>query len=118
LLLDEIEKAHPDLQNVLLQVFDHGTLTDPNGRKADFRNVIIIMTTNAGARELTTGAIGFERKPGEVQGVSEAVKEQFSPEFRNRLDAIVNFKPLPREVVLQIVDKFVAEIAGRLAEKD
>lgn len=118
LLFDEIEKAHPDLQNILLQVLDHGTLTDTNGRQSDFRNVIIIMTTNAGARELMQGSIGFTRRPGELEkGESEALKNTFSPEFRNRLDAIIQFQPLPKSVVLQVVDKFVAELAKQLKAK-
>jgi len=117
LLLDEIEKAHPDLQHVLLQVMDHGTLTDPNGRKADFRNVILIMTTNAGARELTTAAIGFDRDKSNITEVSQAVKDQFSPEFRNRLDAIINFSQLSQEIVFRIVDKFIADIAAKLRLK-
>jgi len=118
LLFDEIEKAHPDLQNILLQVLDHGTLTDTNGRQADFRNVIIIMTTNAGARELMQGAIGFTRRPGEVEkGESEALKNTFSPEFRNRLDAIINFTSLPRPVILMIVDKFIGQLRKQLESK-
>lgn len=119
LLLDEIEKAHPDMQNILLQVFDHGTLTDNNGRKTDFRNTIIIMTTNAGARDLLQGNIGFGRPSlAFEEGELKAVKDLFSPEFRNRLDAIITFKPLPREVVLMIVDKFLAEISQRLSAKN
>ncbi len=119
LLLDEIEKAHPDLQNVLLQVMDHGTLTDTNGRKVDFQNVVIILTTNAGAEELSRGNIGFGRAPGqsETQGPSQAVKTMFSPEFRNRLDAIINFQPLNQEVVLLVVDKFLRELNEQLREK-
>lgn len=119
LLLDEIEKAHPDLQNVLLQVMDHGTLTDANGRKTDFRNVILIMTTNAGARELTHAAIGFDRSPlAAEQGMSQAVKDQFSPEFRNRLDAMINFNPLTMEIILKVVDKFLSEVSDRLRQKN
>jgi ATP-dependent Clp protease ATP-binding subunit ClpA len=127
LLLDEIEKAHPDLQNILLQVMDHGALTDSNGRKSDFRNVILIMTTNAGARELTQSGIGFGRqgmvrieeyKIKENKRLeSDAVKEFFSPEFRNRIDNIINFAPLTREVVLSVVDKFVRELETRLSNK-
>ena len=118
LLLDEIEKAHPDMQNILLQVFDHGTLTDNNGRKADFRNTIIIMTTNAGARELLQGNIGFSR-PGlaSEEGELKAVKDLFSPEFRNRLDGVITFKPLARDVVLMVVDKFLGEVSQKLAAK-
>ena len=119
LLLDEIEKAHPDMQNILLQVFDHGTLTDNNGRKTDFRNTIIIMTTNAGARDLLQGNIGFGRPSlAFEEGELKAVKDIFSPEFRNRLDAIITFKPLPEDVVLMIVDKFLTEISQRLSAKN
>jgi ATP-dependent Clp protease ATP-binding subunit ClpA len=119
LLLDEIEKAHPDLQSILLQVMDHGTLTDTNGRKADFRNVVIILTTNAGAEELARGGIGFGRKePGAAQqGLSEAVKNSFSPEFRNRLNGIITFGALPRSVVEDIVAKFIAELNDQLRNK-
>jgi ATP-dependent Clp protease ATP-binding subunit ClpA len=118
LLLDEIEKAHPDMQNILLQVFDHGTLTDNNGRKTDFRNTIIIMTTNAGARDLLQGNIGFGRPSMAFEeGELKAVKDLFSPEFRNRLDGIITFKPLPKDVVLMIVDKFLDEISHRLTSK-
>jgi len=116
LLLDEIEKAHPDLHSVLLQVMDHGTLTDTNGRKVDFRNVVIIMTTNAGAQELSHGGIGFEG--GLAAGeVSSAVKESFSPEFRNRLDAIVPFGRLPESVVESVVDKFINQLNLQLKER-
>jgi ATP-dependent Clp protease ATP-binding subunit ClpA len=117
LLLDEIEKAHPEIQNILLQVMDHGTLTDANGRETDFRNVIIIMTTNAGARELLHGSIGFKREVGVGSGESQAVKDTFSPEFRNRLDAIISFNPLSEDIILLVVDKFVAELARRLAKQ-
>lgn len=118
LLLDEIEKAHADLHNILLQVMDHGTLTDTNGRKADMRNVILIMTTNAGARELTQGYIGFARGPGVTEkGETEAIKTMFSPEFRNRLDAIITFSSLSKETVLMIVDKFLREIEVKLDAK-
>jgi ATP-dependent Clp protease ATP-binding subunit ClpA len=118
LLLDEIEKAHPDMQNILLQVFDHGTLTDNNGRKTDFRNTIIIMTTNAGARDLLQGNIGFGR-PALASDESElkAVKDMFSPEFRNRLDGVITFRPLQKDVILMVVDKFLAEVAQRMAVK-
>jgi ATP-dependent Clp protease ATP-binding subunit ClpA len=116
LLLDEIEKAHPDLFNVLLQVMDNGTLTDHNGKKIDFRNVIIIMTTNAGARELSKAAIGFGRETND--GASEeAVKQMFSPEFRNRLDATVPFDFLPPEVVERVVEKFVLQLELQLADR-
>ena len=116
LLLDEIEKAHPDVFNVLLQVMDHGTLTDNNGRKADFRNVIIIMTTNAGAETMNKATIGFTnpRQAGDEMG---DIKRLFTPEFRNRLDAIVNFKPLDEEIILRVVDKFLLQLEGQLAEK-
>ena len=116
LLLDEIEKAHPDIFNVLLQVMDHGTLTDNNGRKADFRNVIIIMTTNAGAETLNKASIGFTnaRQAGDEMG---DIKRLFTPEFRNRLDAIVGFKPLDEQVILRVVDKFLLQLETQLSEK-
>lgn len=116
LLLDEIEKAHPDVFNVLLQVMDHGTLTDNNGRKADFRNVIIIMTTNAGAETMNKATIGFttEREAGDEMA---DIKRLFTPEFRNRLDAIVNFKALDEEVILRVVDKFLLQLEAQLTEK-
>jgi ATP-dependent Clp protease ATP-binding subunit ClpA len=120
LLLDEIEKAHPDVFNVLLQVMDHATLTDNNGRKADFRHVIIILTTNAGARELTTREIGFGGGPpkGESeQKTKSAIERVFSPEFRNRLDGWISFDQLPREVILKIVDKAVKELSDQLVDK-
>ncbi|KQW57435.1 ATP-dependent Clp protease ATP-binding subunit ClpA [Variovorax sp. Root411] len=116
LLLDEIEKAHPDIFNVLLQVMDHGTLTDNNGRKADFRNVIIIMTTNAGAETMNKATIGFTnpRQAGDEMG---DIKRLFSPEFRNRLDAIVNFKALDENIILRVVDKFLLQLETQLSEK-
>ena len=116
LLLDEIEKAHPDVFNVLLQVMDHGTLTDNNGRKADFRNVIIIMTTNAGAETMNKSTIGFttRREQGDEMG---DIKRLFTPEFRNRLDAIVNFRALDEEIILRVVDKFLLQLEQQLAEK-
>ncbi|MCL2872683.1 MAG: ATP-dependent Clp protease ATP-binding subunit ClpA [Betaproteobacteria bacterium] len=116
LLLDEIEKAHPDIFNVLLQVMDNGTLTDNNGRKADFRNVIIVMTTNAGAAELARSSIGFSAvaQAGDEMG---EIKRLFTPEFRNRLDAIVSFKQLDREVILKVVDKMLVELETQLFEK-
>lgn len=120
LLLDEIEKAHPDMQNILLQVMDHGTLTDNNGRKTDFRNVIIIMTTNAGAKELSQQTIGFNqtvRSKTEIHGVSKAVKDMFSPEFRNRLNAIINFGPLPMDVVKMVAQKFIDDLNKKLQKK-
>ncbi|EGI76157.1 ATP-dependent Clp protease ATP-binding subunit ClpA [Hylemonella gracilis] len=116
LLLDEIEKAHPDIFNVLLQVMDHGTLTDNNGRKADFRNVIIVMTTNAGAETMNKATIGFTnpRAAGDEMG---DIKRLFTPEFRNRLDAIVSFKPLDEQIILRVVDKFLLQLETQLAEK-
>jgi len=116
LLLDEIEKAHPDIFNVLLQVMDHGTLTDNNGRKADFRNVIIIMTTNAGAETMNKATIGFTnaREPGDE---SADIKRLFTPEFRNRLDATVSFKPLDELVIMRVVDNFLLQLETQLAEK-
>lgn len=117
LVLDEIEKAHPNLFNLLLQVMDSATLTDNNGKKADFRNVILIMTTNAGARELSSGGVGF-RNSSETKGNAKGVIERtFTPEFRNRLDAWVAFKPLDIEIIKLIVDKFINELNGQLAEK-
>jgi len=120
LLFDEIEKAHGDLQNILLQVMDHGTLTDNNGRQTDFRNTIIIMTTNAGAREMMHGSIGFTRTPGmspNEKGDLEAIKSAFSPEFRNRLDVVIYFQSLPRPVILSVVDKFTKDVVTKLAAK-
>jgi ATP-dependent Clp protease ATP-binding subunit ClpA len=116
LLLDEIEKAHPDVFNVLLQVMDHGTLTDNNGRKADFRNVIIVMTTNAGAETMQKSTIGFttRREQGDEMG---DIKRLFTPEFRNRLDAIVNFKALDEDIILRVVDKFLLQLEQQLTEK-
>ncbi len=116
LLLDEIEKAHPDIFNVLLQVLDHGTLTDNNGRKADFRNVIIIMTTNAGAETMNKSTIGFttQRESGDEMA---DIKRLFSPEFRNRLDAMISFKALDEQVILRVVDKFLLQLEQQLAEK-
>jgi len=117
LVLDEIEKAHPNLFNLLLQVMDSATLTDNNGKKADFRNVILIMTTNAGARELSSGGVGF-RNQAESKGQAKGVIERtFTPEFRNRLDAWVPFKALDIEIIKRIVDKFIDELNGQLAEK-
>ncbi len=118
LVLDEIEKAHPDLFNILLQVMDHATLTDNNGRKADFRSVVIIMTTNAGARDADRNKVGFGGgAPGAKQGKNKALERVFSPEFRNRLDGIVQFKGLPPDVVRMVVDKFLLELDGQLADK-
>ncbi|MDR3412468.1 MAG: ATP-dependent Clp protease ATP-binding subunit ClpA [Formivibrio sp.] len=116
LLLDEIEKAHPDIYSVLLQVMDHGTLTDNNGRKADFRNVIIIMTTNAGAESLNRAVIGFTAKKESGDEMQE-IKRLFTPEFRNRLDATISFAPLTPQVILQVVDKFLLQLEIQLQEK-
>jgi ATP-dependent Clp protease ATP-binding subunit ClpA len=116
LLMDEIEKAHPDVFNVLLQVMDHGTLTDNNGRKADFRNVVIIMTTNAGAETLNKSVIGFATKREQGDEMAD-IKRLFTPEFRNRLDAIINFRSLDEEIILRVVDKFLLELESQLAEK-
>jgi ATP-dependent Clp protease ATP-binding subunit ClpA len=116
LLLDEIEKAHPDVFNVLLQVMDHGTLTDNNGRKADFRNVIIIMTTNAGAETMQKSTIGFTNKREQGDEMAD-IKRLFTPEFRNRLDATVSFRALDEEIILRVVDKFLLQLESQLAEK-
>ena len=116
LLLDEIEKAHPDIFNVLLQVMDHGTLTDNNGRKADFRNVIIVMTTNAGAEALNKTVMGFTNKHDAGDEMAD-IKRLFTPEFRNRLDATVSFKALDENVILRVVDKFLLQLETQLAEK-
>ena len=115
-LLDEIEKAHPDLFNILLQVMDHGKLTDHNGKSVDFRNVILIMTSNVGAQELSRSPIGFgrQREQGDDE---EAINRMFTPEFRNRLDAIISFAPLPPAVVRRVVEKFVLQLEGQLAER-
>jgi ATP-dependent Clp protease ATP-binding subunit ClpA len=116
LLLDEIEKAHPDIFNILLQVMDHGTLTDNNGRKADFRNVIIIMTTNAGAETMNKATIGFTN-PRESGDEMIDIKKMFTPEFRNRIDAIVSFKALDESIILRVVDKFLMQLEEQLHEK-
>jgi len=116
LLLDEIEKAHPDVFNLLLQVMDHGTLTDNNGRKADFRNIVLVMTTNAGAAETDRASIGFTHQDHSSDGM-KAIERLFSPEFRNRLDTIIPFKALDRDVIRQVVDKFMFELESQLAEK-
>ncbi|MEC7389802.1 MAG: ATP-dependent Clp protease ATP-binding subunit ClpA [Pseudomonadota bacterium] len=115
-LLDEIEKAHPDVYNLLLQVMDHGTLTDNNGRKADFRNVILIMTTNAGAEAMSRASIGFSMQDHQSDGM-EAIKKMFAPEFRNRLDDIVQFGELSIEVIKTVVDKFLVQLQSQLDEK-
>jgi ATP-dependent Clp protease ATP-binding subunit ClpA len=117
LLLDEIEKAHPDIYNLLLQVMDHATLTDNNGRKADFRHVILILTTNAGAQELSARRVGFGTDLSDPGNARAAIERTFSPEFRNRLDAWVAFDSLPMEVILKVVDKMVKELETQLAEK-
>ncbi|MEL6479392.1 MAG: AAA family ATPase, partial [Pseudomonadota bacterium] len=117
LLLDEIEKAHPDVFNILLQVMDHGKLTDHNGKSVSFRNVILIMTSNAGAADLAKEAIGFGRDKREGDDM-EAIEKMFSPEFRNRLDAVISFGALPREVILQVVDKFVLQLEAQLMERN
>jgi ATP-dependent Clp protease ATP-binding subunit ClpA len=115
-LLDEVEKAHPEVFNLLLQVMDHGTLTDNNGRKADFRSVILVMTTNAGAELMARASIGFIQQDHQTDGM-EAIKKSFTPEFRNRLDAIVQFAPLQLEVIKTVVDKFLVELQAQLDEK-
>ncbi|MGH8283700.1 MAG: AAA family ATPase, partial [Gammaproteobacteria bacterium] len=117
LLLDEIEKAHMEVFNLLLQVMDHGTLTDNNGRKADFRHVIIVMTTNAGAQDMARPSIGFTQSDDTPDGM-EAIRRQFSPEFRNRLDAIIHFNSLDSRTVAKVVDKFVIELEHQLEQKD
>ena len=118
LLLDEIEKAHPDIFNTLLQVMDYATLTDNNGKKADFRNVIVIMTSNAGSREMSSQTIGFgdPKADSEFKG-QKAIEKIFSPEFRNRLDGIIAFKALTSEIMKMIVDKFIFELNEQLANK-
>ena len=116
LLLDEIEKAHPEVFNLLLQVMDHGTLTDNNGRKADFRNVVLVMTTNAGAQEMSRASIGFSHQDHSSDGM-ETLKKLFTPEFRNRLDTIIQFKSLDTEVIKTVVDKFLTELQSQLDEK-
>ncbi len=127
-LLDEIEKAHPDIFNILLQVMDHATLTDNNGRKADFRKVVLILTSNAGSREMSAGSIGFcesgttlhvqdVRQKASQQRSKQAIEKVFSPEFRNRLDAIVTFGPLTPAVMETIVEKFILQLEAQLAER-
>jgi len=113
LLLDEIEKAHPDIFNLLLQIMDHGTLTDNNGRKADFRNVILIMTTNCGAEQMNRASIGFTHQDHSGDS-TEAIRRTFSPEFRNRLDAVVQFAPLDQQTINSVVDKFIIELEAQL----
>lgn len=117
ILLDEIEKAHPDVFNLLLQVMDHGTLTDNNGRKADFRNIILVMTTNAGAESISRTTMGFTQQDHSTDGM-EAVNKMFTPEFRNRVDAIIQFKPLDKSIILNVVDKFIIELEAQLEDKN
>jgi ATP-dependent Clp protease ATP-binding subunit ClpA len=117
LLLDEIEKAHPDLFNILLQIMDHGKLTDHSGKQIDFRNVILIMTTNAGAQDLAKAAFGFHRTKREGDD-KEAIDKLFAPEFRNRLDAVVPFGRLPEQVIAQVVDKFILQLEAQLADRN
>jgi len=116
ILLDEVEKAHPEVFNILLQIMDHGTLTDNNGRKADFKNVVIIMTTNAGAQDMSRASMGFKTQD-HASDTIEKIKKIFSPEFRNRLDAIIQFNPLHTEVIRTVVDKFLVELQAQLDEK-
>jgi ATP-dependent Clp protease ATP-binding subunit ClpA len=116
LLLDEIEKAHPDVFNLLLQVMDHGTLTDNNGRKADFRHVIIVMTTNAGAQEMARLSIGFTQADNSTDGM-EAIRRLFSPEFRNRIDAVIQFAALDPATIERVVDKLIVEVETQLEQK-
>jgi ATP-dependent Clp protease ATP-binding subunit ClpA len=120
LLMDEIEKAHPDVFNILLQVMDHGSLSDSNGRNTDFRNVILIMTSNAGAKEMEAGSIGFEgARGGEINSTKrdQAVKNYFTPEFRNRLDAIISFNKLGQKNIEMVVNKFLMELEDQLVDK-
>jgi ATP-dependent Clp protease ATP-binding subunit ClpA len=117
LLLDEIEKAHPDLFNILLQVMDHGRLTDSNGKSVDFRNVVLIMTTNAGASEMTKQLIGFGRGQ-KTDADTDAIEKTFTPEFRNRLDAVIPFAPLEIDTVRLVVDKFIMQLEAQLTDKD
>ncbi|MEO1551827.1 MAG: AAA family ATPase, partial [Pseudomonadota bacterium] len=112
-----MEKAHPDVYNILLQVMDHGKLTDHNGRTVDFRNVVLIMTSNAGASELAKNAMGFGRTTREGEDTA-AIERQFTPEFRNRLDAIISFGALPKEVILQVVEKFVLQLEAQLMDRN
>ena len=117
ILLDEIEKAHYEVFNILLQIMDHGTLTDNNGRKADFRNVVFIMTTNAGAQDMSRSSMGFNTQDHTKDG-SEIIKKTFTPEFRNRLDAIIHFNPLSIDVIKNVVDKFLVELQAQLDYKN
>jgi len=117
LLLDEVEKAHPDIFNILLQVMDHGKLTDANGREADFRNVILVMTTNAGAHESARRSIGFTEQDNSTDAM-EIIRKTFAPEFRNRLDSIISFRALDMPIILRVVDKFLLELEEQLALKN
>nr|MCH9717422.1 AAA family ATPase [Gammaproteobacteria bacterium] len=117
LLLDEIEKAHPDVFNLLLQIMDHGTLTDTNGRAVDFRHVILVMTSNVGAQEISRNSIGFSEQDNQTDG-NEVLKRQFTPEFRNRLDAVINFSMLDTHTIGLIVDKFIIELEEQLGQKN
>jgi len=117
LLLDEIDKAHPDLFNILLQVMDHATLTDNNGKKADFRNIVLIMTTNAGAREMSGAPLGFPERGQTPAKGKEAIEKMFSPEFRNRLDAMITFNSLSQENIERVVDKFIIELDQQLNDR-
>ncbi len=116
ILLDEIEKAHPEVFNILLQIMDHGTLTDNNGRQANFKNSILIMTSNAGAQDMSRNSVGFNQQDHSSEG-KEAIKKTFSPEFRNRLDSVIHFNSLSKEVILTVVDKFLVELQAQLDEK-
>jgi ATP-dependent Clp protease ATP-binding subunit ClpA len=116
LLLDEVEKAHPDVFNLLLQVMDYGTLTDNNGRKADFRNVIIVMTTNAGATQMARGSVGFVTQDHSTDD-TEVINKLFTPEFRNRLDSIIRFGALDKQTIAHVVDKFILQLESQLADK-
>jgi ATP-dependent Clp protease ATP-binding subunit ClpA len=116
LLLDEIEKAHPDVFNLLLQVMDHGTLTDTNGRKVDFRNIIVVMTTNAGAESISRPSVGFTTQDHSSDAM-EVIRRSFTPEFRNRLDSIIQFKALDQRTIANVVDKFIIQLEAQLEEK-
>jgi len=116
LLLDEIEKAHPDVFNILLQVMDRGVLTDTNGREANFRNVVLVMTTNAGAEDLSRRSMGFTHQDHSSDGM-EAIRKMFTPEFRNRLDAVIQFAALDTEVIKGVVDKFLIQLQAQLDDK-
>ena len=117
LLLDELEKAHPDIYNILLQIMDHGFLTDANGRKTSFKNALIIMTTNAGAKQMDAGSIGFEVETNKASKRDHASKDFFTPEFRNRLDGIIHFNKLGADSLLRLVEKFLSQLENRLENK-